>query len=253
VAVNLLLTFQWYILSMTKTILISGGSGKFATHLKSLATDFKVIAPTHDEMNITSIQAVEIFVNRYEPDYFIHAAALTRPLSIHQERPQSSILINIIGTSNVVMACMKTNTKLIYISTDYVYAGSAGNYTEESELKPFNNYGWSKLGGECAVQMYDNSLILRTAMNNKPFNHPKALVDLRKSLVYDIEAAEITLKLLDKFGIVNVGGVARTVYEFVKETNAAIKPITLSEISDIPMPNDITLNIDKLSEFLLSS
>ena len=37
-----------------------------------------------------------------------------------------------------------------------------GNYSEEDPVKPWNNYGWSKLGGECAVQMYKNSLILES-------------------------------------------------------------------------------------------
>jgi len=237
---------------MIKTILISGGNGKFATHLKSQAKGFNVISPSHDEMNITSIQDIDRFVEKYRPDYFIHTAALTRPLTVHETNPEKGIVTNIIGTSNVVLSCMKSNTKLIYISTDYVYPGTDGNYTEEDGLKPFNNYGWSKLGGECAVQMYPNSLILRTAMNNKPFDHPKALVDLRKSLIYDDKAAGITLQLLDKFGIINVGGIPRTVYDFVKETDDTIKPITLAEIDNLTMPNDVTMNIDKLHGFLIN-
>ena len=69
----------------------------------------------------------------------------------------------------------------IYISTDYVYDGISGNFKETDCMKPFTKYGWSKLGGECAVQMYDNHLILRMAMNKKPFPHPKALKDMKKS------------------------------------------------------------------------
>ena len=48
--------------------------------------------------------------------------------------------------------------------------------------------------------IYDNSLILRICMNNKPFPHPKALDDMYKSLIWDDEAADITLKLLDEKG-----------------------------------------------------
>ena len=65
--------------------------------------------------------------------------------------------------------CEKNNVKLIYFSTGYVYACIKGNYKETDPVKPFNNYGFSKLGGECAVQMYKNSLILRITMTEKPF------------------------------------------------------------------------------------
>jgi dTDP-4-dehydrorhamnose reductase len=70
----------------------------------------------------------------------------------HIESPDASIKNNIIGTSNVVLACIEYNIKLIYISTDYVYPCTEGNYSEEDPLLPVNEYAWSKLGGECAVK-----------------------------------------------------------------------------------------------------
>ena len=66
------------------------------------------------------------------------------------------------------MACSEFNIKLIYFSTSYIYPGVRGNYKETDPLLPSNNYGWSKLGGECAVHMYKNSLILRVSMTEKP-------------------------------------------------------------------------------------
>ena len=47
-----------------------------------------------------------------------------------QERPHDSIETNIIGSSNVVLGCMKFDMKVIYVSTDYVYEGKDGNYKE---------------------------------------------------------------------------------------------------------------------------
>ena len=52
-----------------------------------------------------------------------------------------------------------------------MYMRAKGNYKENSPLKPINNYVWSKLGGECAVQMYKNSLILRLSITERPFNY----------------------------------------------------------------------------------
>ena len=90
----------------------------------------------------------------------------------------------------------ETYIKLVYISTDYVYPCTEGNYSENSALFPVNEYAWSKLGGECAVKLYKNSLILRMALCQKPFPHPKALVDIKKSYLYMDKAASIILKLI---------------------------------------------------------
>ena len=145
---------------------------------------------------------------------------------------------------------MKYNIKLIYFSTDYVYPGIDGNYDEEDYLKPFTNYGWSKLGGECSVRLYDNHLILRMAMNKRPFPHPKALTDMKKSLMYIDEVPEILLKLLDENGTINFGGKSQSVYDFVKETNSDICKITLDEINDVNMATDCSMNTDKLKRLI---
>ncbi len=92
---------------MNKRILISGGNGRFATHLISQANKFDIISPSHDEMDITSVQDIDTFITTHKPDYFIHAAALTRPLNLHKKTPTKSIIANIIGTSNVVLSCIK--------------------------------------------------------------------------------------------------------------------------------------------------
>ena len=87
---------------------------------------------------------------------------------------KKSISLNIIGTANVVIACYKLNIKMIYFSTNFVYPGIKGNHKETDGLKPINNCGWSKLGGECAVHMYKNSLILRVCITEKTFIHKMA-------------------------------------------------------------------------------
>ena len=83
---------------------------------------------------------------------------------IHEKNIEKSIELNIIGTSNLVIECSKLNVKIIYFSSQYVYPGNKGNYKENSPVLPMNNYAWSKLGGESAVHMYKNSLILRLNM-----------------------------------------------------------------------------------------
>ena len=229
-----------------KKILISGGNGEFAKEIQKINTQYEIIAPSKYEMDVSSIDSVDYAIHSNSPDYFIHAGALTRPMVIHESEPDKSIITNIIGTSNVVLNCMKYDVKLIYISTDYVYPGTDGNYNEEDYLKPFTKYGWSKLGGECSVRLYDNHLILRMAMNKRPFPHPKALVDMKKSLMYIDDAAKVTMWLLDESGTINVGGKSQSVYDFVKETNPDVDKIYLDEIDDVNMAKDCSMNTEKM-------
>ena len=95
-------------------------------------------------------------------------------MSIHEKNIKKSINLNIIGTANLVKICELFKVKIIYFSTGYVYEGIKGNYKETDPVKPFNNYGLSKLGGECSVSMYHNHLILRVTMTEKPFAYEKA-------------------------------------------------------------------------------
>jgi len=100
---------------------------------------------------------MDAYAQRGDYSMIIHAAAFTSPPKIDQD-PLKAVEVNIIGTANVVRLCIKHNLKLVYISTDYVFRGDKGNYRENDEVFPVNRYAWSKLGGECAVRMYDSAL-----------------------------------------------------------------------------------------------
>ena len=136
-----------------KTILISGGQGKFAQAIKKVNSKYKIIAPDKNEMNINNLSSITNFIKKKKVDYFIHAAAFSTPMIDHKKKLEKSILTNIVGTANVTLACIRKKIKLIYISTNFVYPGKQGNYTEKNYLMPFNEYGWSKLGGECALSL----------------------------------------------------------------------------------------------------
>lgn len=239
-----------------KNIIVSGGQGKLAQELKKLSSD-NVLCPSRQELDITSVDSIEKYIHANHADFFIHAAAYTRPMSNHQKNPDISISTNIIGTSNVVLVCMKYNIKLIYISTDYVYPGTEGNYKEDSPISPYQinfdgmtKYGWSKIGGECAVRLYDNSLILRVCMCDFPFPHKSALTDVKKSLIYNFEAADIILKTLNERGVINIGGEAQSIYSFASKLNKDLKKIVRSDLDDVTMAPDTTMNIARMKEII---
>ena len=233
-----------------KTILISGGKGNLATEILNVNKKHNIFAISKNKLNVYDINQLDKVVKKIKPDIFIHTAALTRPMIKHIDSPDNSIKNNIIGTSNVVLTCIKYNIKLIYISTDYVYPCTEGNYSENSALFPVNEYAWSKLGGECAVKLYKNSLILRMALCQKPFPHPKALVDVKKSYLYMDKAANIILKLINEKGIINVGGETMSPFEFAKHNNPNIEKIYLNEVKDVKMGKDASMNISKLKKIL---
>ena len=232
---------------MRKKILISGGLGKFAKQLLIQGSEnFEIFAPPRKEMDVKNPRQIYSKIISCNPDYFVHAAAMTRPMKNHELAPMKSMKINIEGTCNVVDAYHTTDIKLIYISTDYVYPGKDGDYSEKDGVLPFTKYGWSKLGGECAVRMYDNSLILRIAMCEKPFPHPGAMIDVKKSSIFSDEAAKITLQLLGEFGIINIGGPNQSIYDFVS-LHQKVSPMTRNSADSTMMP-DVSMNTDKLNE-----
>ena len=149
--------------------------------------------------------------------------------------------------------CNKLKIKLIYFSTNYVYPGVKGNYLEKDPLLPVNNYAWSKLGGETSVQLYKNSLILRVCMTEKPFVHKKAFANVKTSFLYQEEVAKILFKLINKKGVINIGGSTKYIYNFVKNENKNIKKTYLKKHLDLGMPINSGINTNKLKKIIKNS
>ena len=233
-----------------KKIVITGGTGRFAQYLKKIKSKHLLFFPSKKILYKKSIKKIKKYFNKIKPDIIIHLSGLSRPMVIHEKEISKSINLNIIGTCNLVAACSEKKIKIIYFSTQYVYPGKKGNYKETDSLLPTMNYGWSKLGGECAVQMYKNSLVLRVCMTEKPFTHKYALYDAKTSFLYHHEVAKILLKLINKKGVINIGGKSQTVYNFAKKNNPKIKKIYVKNIKNLNFPKNSSLNTLKLQSYL---
>ena len=153
---------------------------------------------------------------------------------------------------NLVKICEKFNIKLIHMSTHYVYPGKKGNYLETDSLLPGNNYSWSKLGGECAVQMYlKNSLIIRVAMYEVPFIHKYAFINRKSNFLTHEEVAKIIPKLLNVKGIINIGGKRCSIYKFALKTNKKVLPKKyIGSENVVELMPDTSVNINKLKSIL---
>ena len=231
-------------------IIVTGGSGRFAQSLKKIKCKYKFIYPSKKLLNITHLNSIKQFLKKEKPESVLHLAALSRPMSLHDKNINKSISLNIIGTANLVRICSELNIKLIYFSTSYVYSGKKGNYKENDPVLPWNNYAWSKLGGECAVQMYKNSLILRVCMTEKPFIHKKAFANVKLNFLFHDELVKILIKIMDKKGIINVGGPTKTIYNFAKKYNPKVKKIFVKKNSLYNFPLNPYVNLSKLKKII---
>lgn len=235
---------------MKKKIVVTGGTGRFGNCLKSIKTNHTIFFPTKKTFDILNTVNLKKYLKTTKADTVIHLAGLSRPMSIHEKDIKKSIELNIIGTANITKICSELKIKLIYFSTNYVYPGIKGNYSETDSLLPVNNYAWSKLGGECSVQLYKDSLILRVCMTERPFLHKKAFINVKSSFMYHDEVAKILFKLLDKKGIINIGGKPQYIYNFAKKDNKNIKRMVLKKKNNFGMPKDSSLNLKKLKKII---
>jgi len=233
-----------------KKIIFTGGSGKFGKIFQKFNLNkTNIYYPSSNTFDILNPKKMEKFIKKIKPKFIVHAAAISRPMDLHEKNIQKSVSTNIIGTSNIVNLCQKYKIKLIYFSTNYVYPSKKGNYKEHHPLLPFNNYAWSKLGGECAAQMLKSSLILRICMTQKPFLYNSAYTNLKTNFMFHEDLAKVFFKLINKRGIINVGGPAQSVYDFAKTNNKKIKKKILKK-SKKNLPLNSTMNIGRFKKLL---
>lgn len=228
-------------------ILVSGGSGTLGQTLKKEIP--KSHFPSSIKFDITDYdQVINYIYGREDIKLLVHCAATINPPKV-EKSPMLALETNIIGTCNVVKACSSFGIKLIYISTDYVFDGEDGGYHENSLPNPISKYGYSKLAGEYAVKMYDNSLIVRLSFSKMDFPYDKAFVDQWTSKVTVDKIAGGLKKLIfsDLTGVIHLGGKRKCAFDFAQ----SISSKTLIEASrfsiDPPPPGDVSLNVNKFN------
>ncbi len=213
-----------------------------------------IMSLSRREMDITNEEQVSNTIKKYMmmpdfPKYIIHTAALTKPMSVNDKNPIMSIDTNIVGTANIAKICYKYDIKFIYISTDFVYDSRTNDViNEQGGLKPINNYGWSKLGGECVSHILPNSLTLRCSLCDIPFRHKAAFDNVYRTPITHKDAAKLILKVKDQTGIINIGGNIQTVYDFVIK-HQSINPTTYkgnsSQVTSIKLDTTKLIQLNK--------
>jgi dTDP-4-dehydrorhamnose reductase len=144
-------------------IFVTGANGQLGRTLRDLAPDCfffdRATLPVEDP------DASQAFLAREKPEWLINCAAYTAVDKAESER-ESAYQVNGDAVGYLADACRKNNTRLIHLSTDYVFDGNSATPLKETDpTGPVNTYGASKLEGERrALRQYpDGTLIIRTS------------------------------------------------------------------------------------------
>lgn len=152
---------------MQKIILVSGANGQLGMELAQLVSacpSFRFVLATRDELPLDDFDVINDLIDRHKPQYFVNCAAYTAVDKAESEK-ELAYKINADAPGVIAAACKRNNSRLIHISTDYVFNGNGQRpYKEDDPTDPVNLYGDSKLRGEQNVmQQGPASIIIRTA------------------------------------------------------------------------------------------
>lgn len=182
-------------------ILITGSNGLLGQAITSLFTresDCTIIQTSFEDkpyvdfghsyemLDVTKKEDVKRIIGFYSPDVIINCAAFTNVDKCETER-ELSWKINVDGVKNLIIAARRNNSKIIHYSTDYVFDGKNGPYTEEAVPNPISFYGREKLASENALITSDiNFSIIRTLVlygigNNVKLNFALWLIEKLKN------------------------------------------------------------------------
>lgn len=266
------------------TILVTGANGQLANELKVLSSGFpqyQFLFTAKEELPIENTDALTSFFQRNKIDYCINCAAYTAVDKAESEK-EKAFLINAEAVGELANVCYNHQTKLIHISTDYVYDGTVHNPLKENNpVGPINIYGESKLKGEeLALEKNPSAIIIRTSWVYSSFgnNFVKTMMRLFKekseinvindqfgSPTYAADLAAVILNFIqqteqgkDFSGIVNYSNSGVTTwYEFAEEikslvnSNCKINPIpTSSYPTPAKRPLYSVLDTSKIKELL---
>jgi dTDP-4-dehydrorhamnose reductase len=270
-------------------LLITGGSGLLGSNIARLAiNNFEVFATYNSHpiqisgcrfvpLDIRGQQQVISLFKEIKPDLVIHTAALI-DVDYCEDHAEEAWLTNVEGTENVVLATREVGAKMLYISTDSVFNGKKGMYSEEDVPDPVNIYAKTKLEGEQRVQRWlPDSIIIRTAFygwsssNSSRVSLAEWVVnglregrtlpmftDVFFSPIFVDNLVKIIIEMYGKglSGIYHVAGSERcSKYDFGQEIAQAfglnknyIQPTSITEAGlRAPRPRDLSLNTTKVS------
>lgn len=163
---------------------------------------------------------------------------------------ESHRIVNYDRVKDLVEFCNTEKIKLVHISTDYLYANSKPDAKETDPIWPIKtDYGWTKNLGDYHVEMFSKDfLTIRTSFKPNPFPYSRAVLQIGNFDYVDV-ISSLIIKLIEKnaSGVFNVGTEKKTMLELAERT---VPDIGSCDSYNVLMPNDISMDLTKLKEFL---
>lgn len=147
-------------------ILVTGANGQLGSEVRERAPAFKELQfyfTDIGDLDILDLMKLKSFFNSHKIDWIINAAAYTAVDKAETEKVKAEA-VNVTGVRHLVKLATNYRSKLIHISTDYVFGGMAKKpYTENDTVNPQGYYAKTKLDSETEARRYAHALIIRTA------------------------------------------------------------------------------------------
>jgi len=272
-----------------KKILITGGSGLLGQYLNLAGIEkFNIFTTFKNNpgncgnfpssiVDIRNEDELKTIFNSVKPDIVIHTAAITNPVQKENQTEKDYFDTNVTATKNIAELCEKYNSKIIYTSTDLVYAGYRGSFLKENaKLIPATLYAETKLMGESKIkESTENYLILRTALlygiglnhsrchfhnmfenlkNRKPvklfidqFRTPISLIDASRIIIdlasMDLKEETFNLGGLERVSRFELGEILCSSAGFDKNL---IQKINMDDIPNFPKVEDVSMNTEQI-------
>lgn len=271
-------------------LLITGAIGLYGSKLAKIATEKNIEVYSSDiqeakvyghfvKLDVSNKEIVEQAFQQVKPDVVVHAATLT-DVDKCELNKELAWKINVEGTKNIVDAAKTTGTFIIYISTDYVFNGEKGCYTESDKPDPINYYGLTKLKAEELVKNQNSYFIARPSViyGSTPAagkvnfalwlietlhkkEHAKIVTDQFNTPTLNTNLAEMTLEVAERrvTGIFHLCGATRVsrfqFAQLIAETfnldSSLIDPVSSSQFKwPAKRPMDSSLDTSKARQTL---
>jgi len=185
----------------------------------------------------------------YDYDTIVNSISYT---NTYDDNKQKHWDVNYKAVVDLVDMCNIYNKKLIHISTDYIYANSITNASEEDVPVHCRNwYSYTKLLADGYVQLKSNNfLLLRGTHKEEPFLYDSAWTDQVGNFDYVSVISKLIIRLIEKKvdGIYNIGTEVKTMYDLARKTKVDVNPI--KKMINISTPTNLVMNLKKLNDTL---
>jgi dTDP-4-dehydrorhamnose reductase len=219
------------------------GDGLLGTEIHN-QTNWEVLSRKQTNFDITDL--VKSFPKDVKIDVIINCIANT---DTYSKDKKSHWDINYSFVSKLINYCNEKSIKLVHISTDYVYAGSVNNASEEDVPVHCNNwYGYTKLLGDGLVQLQSNNyLLIRCTHKPTPFPYEGAWIDQIGNFDYVNIISDLIIKLINTgvSGLYNVGTETKSMYEMASKTKSVSKTFTPEHV-----PKNQSMNVNKMKNII---